>query len=379
MKSILSPYVLVFILSLLVNAEDSSQKHDSKRAMWVWSPTKSKTNLPANQKKPSKEQLNANKKHNKHWDGVNSRIRFQQNYKGVQDLFFDFCEQQSINELYMFGTTWEWGKKSIANQQLPDEDFWVKFNTQAKSKGIRVWLMFYLWDNSNDLRMNSETESMKAHAQAVLNFNRKHPKAAFVGIHCDQEPSKKQVYKGLLQNMQEAQSWLRKQKSNLLISQALRPAWLRENFKWNGHEKLMSEHIVDEIPHVALMCYNDNFEVIKKWSKPLVEYTANANKKAAIGFEVNNLFNAWPKAENETWWEEINSVKREKRFQRKLDDKEITFEDAMYLTEKLLSKSQGYDRMVIHSYSGYFEHVFGQAPRDYIKSLPGKKYSSVKP
>ena len=117
MKLILYPCMLVLLSCLLVNADDSIRTYESKRAMWGWSPTKSKKGLPANHKIPSKTQRESNKKLNKTWDGFQASVRFQQNYKGIQDLFFDFCEKQSVNELYMFGTTWEWSKKSIAKNQ----------------------------------------------------------------------------------------------------------------------------------------------------------------------------------------------------------------------------------------------------------------------
>ena len=118
------------------------------------------------------------------------------------------------------------------------------------------------------------------------------------------------------------------------------------------------EHILDTINHAALMCYHQNIKVIDKWSDSVISLANEKKKKVAIGFEVNNLYNAWPSADLETWWEEIHEKPLTTRFKINKKYQTLTFEEAMRDTQKRLSEEKSFDKMVIHSYSGYFEHWF---------------------
>ncbi|MCH2209641.1 MAG: hypothetical protein MK132_27800 [Lentisphaerales bacterium] len=223
--------------------------------------------------------------------------------------------------------------------------------------------------------MNKSTDSIKYLVETVIRFNQKYPKSAFVGIHGDQEPKNKKSYTDLLENMQKDQAVVNNNlNSTILISQALRPAWIRESITWKGTSKTMNEHILDTINHAALMCYHQNIKVINKWSDSVIKIATEKQKKVSIGFEVNNLYNAWPSADLETWWEKITKEPATTRFKVNQKDQILTFEEAMRDTQKRLSSEKSFDKMVIHSYSGYFEHWFGQATRDYILSLPTKSY-----
>ncbi len=350
--------------------------------MWVWAATGTRAGLPDDPAVvPTKAQRLRNKKNRKMWDGEKSSKRFRENYKGIQDLLLDFCENKSINELYMFGSTFQWSKEDILAGRVPHEDFWVTFNTEAGKRGIRVWLMFYLWDNRDDPRVARRLDSVLYHAKAVHNFNQAHPKCPFVGIHCDQEPRKAESIVGLLNNMTMAQDWIDEQGAAILVSQALRPGWKNERIDWNGQEKPILEHFIDTIGHAALMCYDNRERILQDWARNLVDYSTKAGKRSSIGFEVNDLHNAWPTAHVETWWKKIQDEPVETRFRGDPADGTVTFEEAMELVNQQQAGKAGYDRMVIHSYNGYFEHWFGLPPRDYVEGLPDGKYRSdaVKP
>lgn len=342
----------------------------ARRAMWVWDPVA----------------VTGTKAENRAWDPTpkaprNAKTRFFENYKGSQDLFFDFCENKSIRVLYFYNAVWEWNKEDLdkAKPNIPDEAQFAKFVAAANKRGIQVWLMCYLWDNPNDPRMKAaaEKQSIKRLAEAVHNFNIAHPKSPLAGIHLDQEPGDVAVYDDLLDSMKIAQEWVNKNSPDIIISQALRPRWRNQEIRWNGVTKPMNEHIMDTIGHAAHMSYNDNVKTVKNWLTPITDYAGNRGKKVSSGFEVNDLTGQWKNSDKETWWEEIRNEPLAKRF--KLDPANpVTFEDAMHDIVETYKAKAGYDRQVIHSYAGYFEHWFGERPRDYILKLPAGKYDSTK-
>lgn len=383
MKHLAKIIVLLLAFSTALRANPGWKKCDvpARRAMWVWGGTGTNSELPEDRTAPvSKALIQKNKQAKKLWDGEGRRLRFQQNYKGIQDLLLDFCENKSINELYMFGSTYQWSKKDLGAGRVPDEAFWVTFNTAAKERGIRVWLMFYSWDNSDDPRLKRNKAGVLEHAIAVHNFNKAHPDCPFVGIHCDQEPRDIECVAGLLASMKEAQEWIDENHAGILCSQALRPAWKGQKLNWNGSEKPILEHFVDTISHTALMCYDNRLPILQSWADNLIDYSTKVGKRASIGFELNNLYDAWPTAKHETWWRKIHDEPAETRLQVNHNDSIVTCADAMDLVDRRQSAKAGYDRIVIHSYNGYFEHCFGVPPRDYVSSLPrGYVSRKVKP
>ena len=81
--------VLLFQVSSMAQESKKWMSHelDSKRAMWVWSPTR-----------------------NKLWDGEKKGKRWRSNYKNCNDLLLDFCQNKSIRVLYLSVSSWQWGK-----------------------------------------------------------------------------------------------------------------------------------------------------------------------------------------------------------------------------------------------------------------------------
>lgn len=349
----------------------------ARRAAWLWRFTGTAEGLPTDGAKPTAEQRAANKAVNRVWDGQPADQRFRENYKGSRDLFFDFCENKSIRVVYAYLSAWEYVQESL-NEEWPDGDLegWVKFNTEANKRGMQVWLMFYLWDDRDDARLDTDFEGIKYFAERVAAFNKKYPDAKFAGIHCDQEPDTPARYPGLLQSMKVAQEWVDANQAGILISQALRPRWNRDEVTFDGKTKTMNEHLLDIIDHSVLMCYSNNPKTIETLSVPLVQYATKHGKKLAIGFEVGDLKDGWEGAADETWFEEIMAEPLESRFKVDLKNKPLTFEDAMHQTANDLSASPGYDRMAIHSLESYFERWFDMEPRDYILGLPGQEYDT---
>ena len=341
----------------------------ARRAMWVWSPVS----------------VTGSNSENRSWDPTssaprNAQARFFENYKGSQDLFFDFCENKSIRVLYFFNAVWEWDMADLdsATPRVPNEAEFVNFVAEAKSRGIQVWLMAYLWDAPNDSRMTqaANKQSIKLMAEAVDNFNTTYPTTPLAGVHLDQEPGEISVYNDLLDTMKIAQDWVDANCPDLIISQALRPKWRNQYITWNGETKSMNDHIMDTIGHGAYMSYNDDTSIVKNWLTPIIDYATTNHKKIASGFEVTDYQGLWANADEETWWEEIRNEPIATRF--KVDPSgPVTFEDAMHDIVDSYENEAGFDRQVVHSYADYFEHWFGERPRDYILGLPNGEYDSV--
>ncbi len=348
-----------------------------RRAAWLWRFPRTAEGLPTDGTTPTADDLAAHKSANRQWDGRPADQQFRENYKGSRDLFFDFCQNKSIRVIYAYLSAWEYAQESL-NEEWPESDIegWVKFNTSANKRGMQVWLMFYLWDDRDDPRLDTDFEGIKYFAQRVAAFNTKYPEAKFAGIHCDQEPDTPARYAGLLQSMKVAQEWVDANQAGILISQALRPRWNRDQITFEGKTKTMNEHVLDTIGHSVLMCYSNSPKTIEALSLPLVRYATAHDKKLAIGFEVGDLKDGWEGAADETWFEEIAAEPRESRFKVDLENAPLTFEDAMHQTADDFRNQAGFDRMAIHSLESYFEHWFGQEPRDYILSLPGQVYDS---
>jgi len=177
-----------------------------RRAMWVWN-------------------MGTDAAGTRDWDGVMGYQRGLANYKGARDLCLDFCKNKSIRSIYVFNATWEWDRATIEAGQIPNATAWADLVADAKSRGIQVWLMGYLWDNPNDSRMTNsvDKESLKKIMQAIAAFNQAHPTTPIAGFHDDQEPGDATIYDDLLDTMKIAQDWVNANAPGLLISQALRP------------------------------------------------------------------------------------------------------------------------------------------------------------
>lgn len=351
-------------------------KAPAKRAAWVWDFAATDAGLPAGPGPATASQRAANKLANKTWDGEPTGARVRMNYRGSRDLLLDFCHNKSIRELYIYGSAYEWSRDTLEAGRIPDADEWAAFNAAAAARGVEVWYMFYLWDDTDDPRMADDLDAIAVIAKAVHAFNEAHPEGPFRGIHCDQEPNEPPSYPALLDNTQRAADWTAANAPTLMLSQALRPKWCAQRVSWRGVDKLMNEHMIDVLDHGVLMAYSNSLDSVNRWTDIVADYAAAQDEKVAVGFEVGNLTGAWPGSEQETWYEEIQAEPADSRFKANPDDDVVTFEDAILLTETRYGTHPAYDRLAIHSLEAYFQHWFGHASRDYLLSQPGGRYSS---
>ena len=323
--------VLLFQVSSMAQESKKWMSHelDSKRAMWVWSPTR-----------------------NKLWDGEKKGKRWRSNYKNCNDLLLDFCQNKSIRVLYLSVSSWQWGKSMFMAGKLDDEQHYVEFIRKAKARGIQVWAVYYINDDTE--RVKPGIKGIKPIIDTIAAFNKRYPESSFAGIQSDQEPKKAESWSDLLTFLEQGQAYANQKAPGLIFSQTLKPSYTKKEFTWKGKKKRLCEHILDLVDHVALMAYNDNVTTAYKWSETVCRYATKVGKKAAIGFEVDDLSRMNYNAEPETWNEEILAEKN------RFDGSAQTFEAAMQDFDKRLSQFSGYDRMVIHAYRPYFGLWFSQ-------------------
>ncbi|MBK1791065.1 PKD domain-containing protein [Persicirhabdus sediminis] len=333
---------------------------EARRAMWVWNPVS----------------VDGNKTANRNWDGVkNSKDQFFANYKGSRDMFFDFCENKSIRVIYMFTGTYQWTNYNSGTIDYAEEHM-LDFLKEANERGIQIWYMYYLNDDRDSATLVNNTKQTLTIAKAVDTFNKKYPEARFAGIHGDQEPNDQSVYVGMLENTKRAYDWIEETGSDLLTSQALRPTWRNQSVTYNGETKVMNEHMQDWLHHSVLMAYSDTPNTVYNWSNKVISYAESIGRTAAIGSELADLEDAWTNADKETWYEELTAESDATRFKVGSTDG-TTWEDMMHETVNRFEDNAGFDRLVIHTYSWYFKHWFGDYPRDYLLGLEGGEYNSA--
>ncbi|MBK1792146.1 PKD domain-containing protein [Persicirhabdus sediminis] len=365
---------LLFIVAMLMNALSCTALQaaewngssgwakfdvEARRAMWVWNPVS----------------VDGDKTANRNWDGTkNAKEQFFANYKGSRDMFFDFCENKSIRVVYMFTGTYQWTNYDSGTLDYAIENM-LPFLTEARARGIQIWYMYYLNDDRDSATLVNNTDQILTIAQAVDTFNRDYPEASFAGIHCDQEPDDTDVYTGLLDNTKKAYEWIEESGSKLLTSQALRPTWRNQDITWNGETKIMNQHMQDWLHHSVLMAYSDTPNTVYTWSNQVITYAESLGRTAAIGSELADLEDAWTNADKETWYEEVSGENEATRFQVGSTNG-TTWEDMMHEVVNRYEDNAGFDRMVIHTYSWYFKHWFGDYPRDHLLGLEDGVYDS---
>ena len=329
--------LILMILSSCLMAEDLNPKvkkwevHEvaSKRAMWVWGPTRAKL-----------------------WDGEKKGPRWRANYKNCNDLLLDFCQNKSIRVLYLSVSSWQWGKEMFTKGELVDEQHYVDFIAKARKRGIQVWAVYYINDVAD--RVKPGIHGVIPIIDTIAAYNKKYPESQFAGIQSDQEPKSPAVWGDLMKFLEVGQAHVDKVAPGLIFSQTLKPSYAVKKFSWKGEEKLFCEHILDVVDHVSLMAYNDNYTKALQWPERVCKYATKVKKKASIGFEVDDLSRMNYDAEPETWSEEILAEKN------RFDGSKGTFEAAMEKMNQELSKYSGYDRMVIHAYRPYFGLWFSE-------------------
>jgi hypothetical protein len=135
----------------------------TKRAIWMWKPN------TTNQ-----------------WDGVTGYKQLVDNHKKSQDNLIDFCRNKSINTIYVFIGSWEWDQATFNTGKLYNEAGYAALIQKANAAGIRIWALFYLYDDPNNL--TSYATATTKIIDAVGGFNQRYPYSGFDGIQADNEP-----------------------------------------------------------------------------------------------------------------------------------------------------------------------------------------------
>jgi len=226
----------------------------------------------------------------KNWDGQPRWQRLTDNYKNSADLLIDFCRNKSIKDIYLYIGAWEWEQAMFTSHQLYNETGLEYIVTNAKKNCMKVYGLFYLWDDSN--KLSDYQNAIENIVDSVVKYNERHPKGMLIGIQSDQEPYLSGSFDELLNMFQAGKNRIKywQDQSSLgaeyfLFSHAISPAFIFTSFSWKGNNKKMYEHIMDILDHGVLMDYYDDSANIISRASPLVDYASKICKPVAIGIE----------------------------------------------------------------------------------------------
>jgi len=322
-----------------------------KRAVWLWSVTP-KIWDALDEEDPQPEEI--------------GEKRFWNNYKGIQDLVIDFCNNKSINTIYFYNDAW-YKSKYLKNGELENQDELAKFIKKANASGIKVWGLFYLFNKPDTMGNIQEGEHILA-AQKIIDaygkFNLKYRDAGFYGTQCDQEPNTDELFVPFIDfcktATERAAQWndtLQKVGARpFLFSQTYKPSYVtQKTIEYKGKLDTVARHLLAVSHHASFMDYTDNPDSFLKRGKTLLRWAdeIEGDQKVVIGIETNNLRGMWPGSAGETYYEEItaeNDSSRFNLFEKNLDKAELQF-----------SKYDSYERIAIHSIRGYFHHWFNKS------------------
>ena len=340
--------IMIAFLGLISNSIAQNTAHSNwdilnkstKRAIWMWKPN------TTNQ-----------------WDGVTGYKQLVDNHKKSQDNLIDFCRNKSINTIYVFVGSWEWDQATFNTGKLYNEAGYASLIQKANAAGIRVWALFYLYDDPNNL--TGYAAATTKIIDALGGFNQRHPYAGFDGIQADNEPSKTSTYTDMIDFCKLAQAKTNTWKTTLknagatpfIFSSVLKPAWVLTNYTYNKVTKEMFKFIVDAIDHVALMDYYDTQTKLKEIAIPVLSYSASLNpiKPVAIGIEtgafaVSNTIN--------TYDDEIKAETNATRFNK--------IEADLDAVEGVFKTYKSFERFAIHDLPQYYAHWFGKEQGDWL-------------
>ncbi|WP_440873666.1 carbohydrate binding domain-containing protein [Thalassotalea sp. PLHSN55] len=388
-KIVMLAYTVLAVMSANVLAANTAHKlwdvqdKDVRRAVWLWNSVEATryNQIPGNESSSDR---------NRYWDMADPANpqphekvseRFWDNYKGIQDLLLDYYANKSINTVYLSHMIWQYNPELQAGE-IPRPDDLAAFVRKANAKNIKVWGLFYLWDTWYDENGNKQVslDYMGDHENgehisvaetimdAVGRYNQAYPDAGLVGVQNDQEPKSLDLLVPLIEFAQAATDRSKQWNASLtsqgarpfIFSQTYRSAYIKtQKVTFNGVRKFASEHLLDVSDHAAFMDYTDNASKFKGDGELLLAQAdaASGDKRVVLGTEVNDLHDAWPDSEYETWYEEIEAEGNNTRFNE--------FEAAMDNAESSFMTYDSYERIAIHSSLGYFKHWFrGDAPND---------------
>lgn len=299
------------------------------------------------------------------------------------DVMFDFCQNKSINELYVCIGEYYWN----SNYNIPNQDELAEFIKKANSKGIKVWGLYYLWKEPKEeygLNYLGDVEAGEhiATAQKIMDgaarFNRKYPDAGLHGMQCDNETKKSELLIPFIDfckaATERAEFWNDTLKAEgkrpLLHSAALRPSWIKsEKVNYNGNSEYVAYHYLTVCNHAAVMNYTSNGNNFKNTAARILKWAdaIPGSQEVVIGVEVNDIVGRWHSAKDETYADEIMAENNVTRFNK--------FEEDMDNAEEEFIKYPSYSRITVHSFEGYINHWFPNTENKNIERAPeGTKF-----
>ena len=336
-----STIVLLITVTMFANVFAQNTAHvnwdllnkPTKRALWVWKPLTSPQ-----------------------WDGVAGYKQLVDNHKKSQDNLIDFCRNKSINTIYVYVGAWEWDQSTFTTGKLYNEAGYASLIQKANAVGIKVWALFYFYDDPNNF--TDYANATQKIIDAVGGFNQRHPTIGFEGVQSDNEPSNAAVYGNMIDFCKIAQSKTNSWKTTLknagakpfIFSTVLKPSWVFETYTYNGVNKEMFKFLVDNSDHVALMDYFDTQLKLKEKALPVLAYAASLNpiKPVAIGIETGWVSVTAPN----TYDDDIKAESVTTRFNK--------METDLDAVEAVFNTYKSYERIAIHDLPQYYFHWFGK-------------------
>ncbi|TNJ26306.1 hypothetical protein GMRT_13341 [Giardia muris] len=293
-------------------------------------------------------------------NGVPSWIVLTQNNHGEMQRLVDFCKMQGVDKVLLFAGSVEWEYDDYYSRGVFPYHEDLLFNVRfLQTQGLDVDLMVYLNDEPNNL---TAYERMEEVAQIVKKLNKEGTNIG--SLHIDQEPSKQNQYKKLLEMLS-----LSRQQCPIGVS--LKPQWVRERltditafftiddvrhlpeFKdfQPTKETTFSDLVLMVAPNSTMMAYSNEPDTILSLGRQALDSASRVGlTRLDIAMEtgfVNNL----PEEETTHYWIQANKPLWFKRF-RCLGGKLERYAQELGLKTK----------MIVHDYAQYHTTLYCQSP-----------------
>jgi hypothetical protein len=202
----------------------------------------------------------------------------------TRNELLQFSKQHHINLLFV-------NTKSVLQQHPQQFEAFIK---DAHKEGIRV----YGLDGAANWALKANHHFALESIQQVLDYNKAHPeKARFDGFQHDIEPyampdfwvgHNKQIFGSQYLDLLKKCQALVHQQEGLKFDAAI-PFWYDSDVMvtYNGVEKPLSHHILDNVDSVSIMAYRNTAEGQMSVSLKDINYAASVGKKAYISAETS--------------------------------------------------------------------------------------------
>ena len=283
-------------------------------------------------------------------DGVSNWLLLLKNENQSFDKLIEFCNIHGFNAINLFvgSVQWEW-QDYFRHHILPMEAYLKDNIAKANNNGIKVFALYYLNDEPNNLKDYQLIEDFVA---SVDSFNNRYPAASFVGISGDQEPWQKEVYQDYLQTNKIIKNKINQLNSDLITSVALKPLWVDQLYDGYKGEKAFFEYVLEDVDQAALMAYYDDVDMIKNIALPVLAYANNTGQKIDIILETGWINVLDPN----TFYEEIKKDKK-------------GFLDFVFNLNQDLKVNDSFSNIVIHDFTQFFKSLYLKEPYYFDKDI----------